>query len=297
MADKIIVLITGCSSGIGLATAELLGKDSDRRFRVYATMRDLLDKNKGPLESAVGGEGAGILGETLFIRELDVSKDGDQQGAVDAIIAKEGRIDVLVNNAGINSWDSTDTPSIETCQEVFDVNFWGVSRMMRAVLPSMKERRSGRIINTTSIYTLVCPPFQAYYTASKFAVDGMTQSMAPLLKLYNIWAILVQPGIVLTEMTKGLENPIEFVTNTPKMAGFDSVATEAFVYNATREPVQKMVGAVQVPDQVASVIKEAVLCEKPKLWYRSSEFVEQVAASKLVQPEGDGIYDLLSPKQ
>ena len=118
-----------------------------------------------------------------------------------------------------------------------------------------------------------------------------------LWSLHNFRAILVQPGIVLTEMTKGLENPIEFVTNTPKMAGFDSVATEAFVYNATREPVQKMVGAVQVPDQVASVIKEAVLCEKPKLWYRSSEFVEQVAASKLFQPEGDGIYDLLSPKQ
>ncbi len=109
-------------------------------------------------------------------------------------------------------------------------------------------------------------------------------------------AVLVQPGIVFTEMTKGLENLVEFVTNVPKMAGFDAVATEAFAYNATREPVQKIIGAVQVPDQVANVIKEAVLSEKPKLWYRTSEFVEQLAASKLVQTDGDGIYDLLSPK-
>ena len=100
MADKIIVLITGCSSGIGLATAVILAKDPDCRFRVYATMRNSA-KKKGTLESAVGGEGAGILDETLFIRELDVSKTGDQKGVVDWIVDKEGRVDVLGKFMGI----------------------------------------------------------------------------------------------------------------------------------------------------------------------------------------------------
>lgn len=125
----------------------------------------------------------------------------------------------------------------------------------------------------------------------------LTRHACLILMVLTFRAILVQPGLVLTEMTKGLECPAEFVANLPKMAGFDAVATEAFAYNASLEPVQKIIGATQGPDEVANVIKEAALSEKPKLWYRTSEMVEQLAASKLVQTDGDSRYDFLSPKQ
>ncbi|XP_022088014.1 retinol dehydrogenase 8-like [Acanthaster planci] len=151
--DKTIVLITGCSSGIGFATAVLLAKDPERKFCVYATMRNPTADRRGPLEAAVGGESGGFLGETLFVRGLDVGQDGDQQGVVDWIVEKEGRIDVLVNNAGVMIWETVDSlPSLDQAQALFDVNFWGTVRMIRAVLPSMKSRKAGRIVNISSFF-------------------------------------------------------------------------------------------------------------------------------------------------
>ncbi|XP_038049894.1 retinol dehydrogenase 8-like [Patiria miniata] len=286
--NKVIVLITGCSAGIGLATAVLLAKDPERRFRVYATMRDPTAERRGPLEAAAGGESGGILGETLFVRELDVGQAGDQQGVVDEIVEKEGRIDVLVNNAGLIIWETVDSlPSLDKAQALFDVNFWGTVRMIRAVLPSMKTRKAGRIVNMSSVFGLESQPFQSFYAASKFAVEGITESLAPVLRLYNIWAVLIEPGLVKSNMTKSVDDPLQFVTTTPKEAGFDDITTAAFLFRFSSPEAQQLIGSIQTPDEVAVVVREAIVCEEPHLRYQTSEFSKALAAMRQVDALGD----------
>ncbi|XP_022080933.1 retinol dehydrogenase 8-like isoform X3 [Acanthaster planci] len=173
------VLITGCSTGIGLATAVMMAKDA--RFKVYATMRNL--KSKTDLEKAAGD----TLNKSLFIRELDVTKEATIKLVADEILKENGRIDVLVNNAGYTETDAIDQLPLEACQAMMDTNFWGAVRTMRAVLPAMKRQTSGRIINVSSVAAVWGVPFSATYTATKFALEGFTESSASVLKrTYNI---------------------------------------------------------------------------------------------------------------
>ncbi|KAJ7388917.1 hypothetical protein OS493_035065 [Desmophyllum pertusum] len=148
MAPK-IVLISGCSSGIGLATAVFLAKDAEKRFKVYATMRNLA--KKGQLEE----EGKEYLGDTLIIKQMDVCSDESVEKTVKEVFDTEGRIDVLFNNAGISGIFAVESIPISKAQEMFDVNFFGTLRLIKAVLPSMKARQGGHIINNSSIAGVV----------------------------------------------------------------------------------------------------------------------------------------------
>ncbi|EDO43519.1 predicted protein [Nematostella vectensis] len=178
--DPKVAVITGCSSGIGLATASILAKDGEKRFRVYATMRNL-DK-KGSLESACQN----ALGDTLFIRELDVSSDDSVEEALNAIYEEEGRIDILVNNAGISHIGMLETQTQSLVKETFNTNFFGVLRMSKAVIPRMKSDHSGHIINISSTAGHTGMPFTGLYCASKFAVEGLSESLAPLLRKFGV---------------------------------------------------------------------------------------------------------------
>ncbi|XP_030845263.1 retinol dehydrogenase 8-like [Strongylocentrotus purpuratus] len=144
MAQK-ITLITGCSTGIGLNIAVKLGKDAAKKYMVYSTMRNL--GKKEPLETAAGD----ALNDTIFIRPLDVVKDDSVTNAVNEIVDKHGRIDLVINNAGIATFSPLEYTPLADVRDVFETNFFGVVRMMQAVLPHMKEQRSGHIINVSSI--------------------------------------------------------------------------------------------------------------------------------------------------
>ncbi|XP_072039360.1 retinol dehydrogenase 8-like [Amphiura filiformis] len=179
MAPKIVV-ITGCSSGIGLETAVHLAKDKENRFKVYATMRNLTKKDQ--LETAAGS----TLYKTLFIRELDVTKENSIVEFIDKINQEEGRVDVLVNNAGIAHLGVVETVPMDQIRAVYETNVFGLIRLTQAVIPGMKSRRSGHIINVSSAAGLVGMPFNAIYASSKFAVEGFSESIAPLLKKFGI---------------------------------------------------------------------------------------------------------------
>lgn len=206
MSSPQIVLISGCSSGMGLATAVFLAKDSQKRFKVYATMRNLA--KKGQLEE----EGKEYLGDTLVIKQMDVCSDESVEKAVKEVLDTEERIDVLFNNAGVSLLTILDSVPMEMAKEVFDINFFGTLRLIRAVLPSMKARQSGHIINNSSVFGIIGTPFFEIYSASKFAVEGLTESLVPILKQFNIRCTLLEPGPVSssigdnnTERTKGVD--------------------------------------------------------------------------------------------
>jgi NAD(P)-dependent dehydrogenase (short-subunit alcohol dehydrogenase family) len=168
------ILITGCSSGYGLETARYF---LSRRWSVIATMR-------APSESVLPPA------ENLRILPLDVTNDASIAGAIEAA----GPIDVLVNNAGIGVVGAFEATPLSHIHKVFDTNTFGVMAMTQAVIPQMRERRSGTIVNVTSSVTLAPMPLAAAYTASKQAIEGFTGSLAPELAHFNITAKLVEPG-------------------------------------------------------------------------------------------------------
>jgi NAD(P)-dependent dehydrogenase (short-subunit alcohol dehydrogenase family) len=168
------ILITGCSSGYGLETARYF---LSKQWNVIATMRT-------PRE--------GILppSENLRILPLDVTNDASIATAIEAA----GPIDVLVNNAGIGVVGAFEATPLSHIRKVFDANTFGVMAMTQAVIPQMRQRRSGVIINVTSSATLAPMPLAAAYTASKQAIEGFTGSLAHELAHFNILAKLVEPG-------------------------------------------------------------------------------------------------------
>jgi len=168
------VLITGCSSGYGLQTARHFHAQG---WNVVATMRT---------------PRAGLLpkSERMHVVALDVTRPE----SIAAAIAAAGPIDVLVNNAGIGVVGAFEATSMATAREVFETNTFGVIAMMQAVVPQMRERRSGAIVNVTSSATLAAFPFAGVYTASKTAVTGLTGSVAHELAAFRVRVKLVEPG-------------------------------------------------------------------------------------------------------
>ena len=163
-----VVLITGCSSGIGLRSAVTLAR---HRFRVFATMRDL-DK-RGALDAALAAAGA-----TAELLQLNVTSEASIHAAIDAAMARAGRIDALVNNAGFGLGGFVEDMTVDDYRRQFETNFFELVAVTKAVLPHMRRRRSGRIVNLSSLNGRVGIGVQSAYTASKFAVEAFGESLA-----------------------------------------------------------------------------------------------------------------------
>lgn len=179
MKNKSTVLITGCSSGFGKATASLF---LTHGWNVIATMRSpqpgLFDAN-----------------DRLLITALDVTRPESISAAIDAGIARFGGIDVFVNNAGIGLFGAHEAVSDAVIRQVFETNTFGVMAANRAIIPHLRERRSGTIINVTSSAGIAPMPLVAAYTASKYAIEGFSESLAYELAMFGIQVKLVEPGL------------------------------------------------------------------------------------------------------
>src|SRR6266705_2090350 len=190
------ILITGASSGFGRDTAETLSRAG---HTVYASMRDIQGKNR---------EVAAIL-QTLGIQtvELDVSDDASVEAGVKKVLAEAGKIDVLVNNAGIASVGVTEAFTAEQAKVIFDTNVIGLLRVTRAVLPSMRQQHDGLIINIGSILGRVTFPFLGIYGASKFAVEALTDSLRYELSQFGVDVVEVQPSGYPTNFFTNIQTP------------------------------------------------------------------------------------------
>lgn len=198
------ILITGSSTGFGRDAAERLAR---RGHRVYATMRDVAHRNaanRTALERIARDEDV-----DLHVLELDVTSDASVERAVDAALEDAGHIDVVINNAGFAGIGVTEAYTPEQFQQVFDVNLLGVVRVNRAVLPSMRERRSGLLIHISSAAGRVTVPAMAAYCASKYALEALTDSLRYELVPFGIDAILVEPGIYRTQIFDRILEPAD----------------------------------------------------------------------------------------
>ncbi len=179
-----IALITGASSGIGLATAVTLARSG---HTVIATMRDL--SRSGELQTVVRTEKLPIT-----ISPLNVDDDASVHDA----FRKAGPIDVLVNNAGIGGGGAVEEVPVEAFRQVMETNFFGALRCMKAVIPGMRERRQGCIVNVTSVAGRMATAPQAPYSASKFALEALSECAAQELKAFNVRVAIVEPGVIAT---------------------------------------------------------------------------------------------------
>ncbi|MGI8748610.1 MAG: SDR family oxidoreductase, partial [Deinococcus sp.] len=194
MSTKRVVLISGTSSGIGLASALAFARNGDR---VYASMRD--PGRSGPLLERARSEGL-----KLELLALDVQDEASIGRAVAEVLARQGRIDVLVNNAGVGYLGTTEQTGGADLRRIFEVNFFGTWGLTQAALPHMREAGSGHIISVTSIGGLIGQPFNDAYCAAKFAVEGMMESLAPVMERFGVRVSLIEPGAVSSEFVANL---------------------------------------------------------------------------------------------
>ncbi|XP_030844476.1 retinol dehydrogenase 8 [Strongylocentrotus purpuratus] len=278
----LVVLISGCSTGIGLALAARLGQDPDKKYLVYATMRNLAKKEG--LEKAAGD----ALDKTLFVRQLDVTVDDQDKSIFEFIMGKHGRVDVLVNNAGFGFFGPLEAMSMEKAKSMFDTNYFGTVRLIRAALPIMKKQKSGRIVNISSILGHLAMPYMDVYNATKFAMEGLTESLLPQLKHFGISISTVQPGPVATKFAETMstnskaedDNIIVSEDTVKEMTAFQALLSKPDLFTA------------QETGPVIDVIVECVQAEKPKLRYPTSENVRSWVAKRYREEGVTGLESL-----
>lgn len=229
MTHQTVVLITGVSSGIGRVTA---GKFAEQGCRVFGTVRNT-------------AKAQAILGVTLI--EMDIRDDASIARGIQTIIQQAQRIDVLVNSAGMTLLGAAEETSIAEAQTLFDTNLFGLLRVIKAVLPHMREQRSGRIVNVSSVLGFLPAPYMAFYSASKHAVEGLSETLDHEVRQFGIRVALVEPSFTKTNLDLNAPQTASRISDYDAELG---VVTRAIQNNVQKAPD---------PDGVAATIVDAAL--------------------------------------
>ena len=240
---KQVVLITGASSGIGKETAKLLAENG---FIVYGAARRI-DKMQD-LKS---------LGVRLL--EMDVTNEESMVKGIQEILSAEKRIDILVNNAGYGSYGALEDVPLSEARYQFEVNIFGLARLCQLVLPTMRAQHSGKIINISSIGGSFGEPHGSWYHATKFAVEGLSDSLRMELKQFGIDVVIIKPGAIVTEW-----NAISR-ENLMKVSGSTVYKNLALKHVKMLERADGKMGSQ--PMVVARAIKKAIDSKNPKTRY------------------------------
>ena len=249
-----VVLVTGASSGIGKCCAEYL---SQQGCRVYGTSRraDLTDSERRSSNP------------NLFqMIQMDVTDESSVKKGIDHIITRESRIDVVVNNAGFAIIGSLEDTAIEEAKSQFETNFFGTLRVCRAVLPIMRQQRSGSIVSISSIGGLIGLPFQSAYCGSKFALEGAMEALRLEVRSFGIHVVLVEPGDIKTEITRHRQKTVESTRNSDYCSRFQKVVR--LVESGERNG--------PTPDPIAKLINQVIRMNSPRLRYTVGKISQRI---------------------
>ena len=238
-----VALVTGSSSGIGYETSLSLAREG---YFTYATMRDL--KKAEAIKKIAGNEDL-----PLKVIELDVDNEKSAKDAVKLIIDEKQRIDVLVNNAGWGIWGTAEDVSIEEFREQFETNFFSVVRMIQKVAPVMRKQGTGDIVNISSIAGRIGFPVSTAYISSKFALEGLSESLRFELGQFGVNVIIIEPGVIKTNFFDSMKTAKKIDENDTY-----KVITEKVISG-----VKMMAEMGTPPEEVASVIIKSLKEEKP----------------------------------
>lgn len=249
-----VAVVTGANSGIGRATALRLATEG---YEVYGSMRDLA---KGEKLAQVAAD----LGVTVTPVEFDVVDADGVASGFESVLSSAGRVDVLVNNAGIGLNATVEDLDLDAAQEIMDINVWGPVRCAQAVLPTMRAQGSGHIVNMSSVTGRFAAIGQAAYSASKWALESISESMAQELAPFGIEVSIIEPGVTRTAIL-------------PKNVGHpEPTAYEAHYRRMFQFYAAGMANATD-PFEVGRVIEHAITTDAPQLRYPVSWGGEQMA--------------------
>ncbi|HUQ39014.1 MAG TPA: SDR family oxidoreductase [Acidimicrobiales bacterium] len=260
-----VSVVTGCSTGIGYDTALRLAADG---HRVVATMRTP--------ESCDVEAVARDSGVDLEVRALDVDDDASVAALFAGVLASHGQVDVLVNNAGIAGGGAVEETPLETYRQVMETNFFGALRCMQAVLPGMRERGAGCIVNVTSQAGRFAAPIMGAYSASKWALEAATESLAAEVAPFGIRVALIEPGMVLTAIWSKVDM-------TPPTGPY-APARKRLGLNVMTEMAKGSTGA-----EVADCIAEAISTPEPRLRWLVGQGAERNIANRRAMTDEEWI--------
>ena len=249
-----VAVVTGSSSGIGFETSLLLARNG---IYTYATMRNQ-SKSEEILANARKDN---LLLKTLH---LDVTNEKSILKAIKKIIAEKGRIDILVNNAGYSLLGPLEQLQINEIKEEFETNFFGIIKLIQSVLPTMRKQNYGRIINISSLAGRIGLPFSSAYVSSKFALEGLTESLGYEIQNFGIHVILIEPGVIRTNFINSMKLGKNVITPQD----------DSNINSPYTEMIQKRISAFKPrfekgssPIEVAEVVLEAATSQDPKSRY------------------------------
>jgi NAD(P)-dependent dehydrogenase (short-subunit alcohol dehydrogenase family) len=258
---QLVAIVTGSSGGIGLATSLALAR---KGYLTYATMRNLAKRDS--IQSVADKQHLPIR-----VVQLDVTDENSIKKAIQSILSEAGRIDLLVNNAGYALTGAFEDIGIDEIEAQYETNVFGVIRVTQAVLPVMRKQGSGRIINISSGAGRIGYPGGSAYVSSKFALEGLSESMAYEIEQFGIKTVLVEPGFVRTNFGENIVIARKTQnTNSPysQMMQMMSSIRDKMLKNASDA------------DLVAEVVVEAATAKEPNLRYLAGKDVQQMVAAK-----------------
>ena len=263
---KKVILITGASSGIGKDTAISLIKHG---HVVYGAARRL-----EMMQDIIQAGGHAI--------KMDILKDRNIDDVVNQIIKEQNRIDVLINNAGYGLWGAVETISIDEAKRQFDVNIFGLAYLTKKIIPFMREQKSGKTINMSSMGGKVYTPFGAWYHATKYALEGWSDCLRIELKSFGIDVILIEPGVIKTEFQDVMmDSTIERSIGTPYEKKLKALE------KATQEMYARGIGSP--PSTITKLIIKAINSHNPKRRYVGGLFAKPMLFIK--KWFGDKMYE------
>jgi NAD(P)-dependent dehydrogenase (short-subunit alcohol dehydrogenase family) len=265
-----VAIVTGSSSGIGYATSLLLARNG---FHTYATMRnigrsadvqDIAYKERLPLE----------------VIQLDVNDDASIRDSIEKVESENERIDVLVNNAGYGLVGAFEDLSVEEIKSQFETNLFGVIRLTQQVLPIMRKKKSGTIVNISSGAGRIGFPGMSAYVSSKFALEGLSESMSYELEPFGIKVVIIEPGVIRTNFKKNSVMSKKSLDNS-------SISPYSSIIQKIDSSISSMVEHATPPEEVAKTILHATISNNPELRYLVGNDMIMMAETKKSMSDED----------
>ncbi|MFL6410139.1 MAG: SDR family oxidoreductase [Nitrososphaeraceae archaeon] len=258
MLREKVALVTGSSTGIGFETSIIFARNG---FHTYATMRKLEGGKSENITNVAKNENI-----PLQVIHLDVDSDHSVLDAVNTIMRERGQIDIVINNAGYALAGPFEETSMEEIRAQFETNFFGAVRVMQAVIPIMRDQKSGKIVNITSMGGRIAVPLDSVYHGTKFALEGLSESLQYELASFGIKIILIEPGAVGSNFWKNLKIASKTLNHDDNNNN-NSYSPYQQIVNNVSESFRKMEQNTTPPSEVAKVILQAVQASSPDFRY------------------------------
>lgn len=265
-----VAIVTGSSSGIGYATSLLLARN---RFHTYATMRNI--EKSADIQEITNKERL-----SLQVIQLDVNDDASIRNSIKRVERENERIDVLVNNAGYGLVGAFEDLSVEEIKSQFETNFFGVIRLTQQVLPIMRKQKSGTIVNVSSGAGRIGFPGMSAYVSSKFALEGLSESMSYELEPFGIKVIIIEPGVIRTNFKKNSVMSKKSLDNS-------SISPYSSIIQKIDSSISSIIEHATPPEDVAKAILHAITSNNPELRYLVGNDMIMMAETKKSMSDED----------